>query len=686
MSDDFEIELKNDFLEEFTDLLDAAEEAFLSLEDNKENAEIINEIFRLAHNLKGTANAVGFDQLAELTHIAENLILKIKSGDVIINDSIVSILLEFKDQVCALIEGLKEDHSFKGEISSIISSLEKCCMQDSSSAEVLTSSSLEEAVPHADAFGDELEEEDLPQKQEVLVDDTPERVLESQDSTDDSFGYSVAALESLKEAGFDNAEEMLAAARDEEDKDKEKEKEVSNDTQVEDSKFEEIGKDDSVLKFNNLENVETEQNQNKTQEAARDEAQPLEKKNPSSSSSKKKEVDETIRVKLSRIDSLNNVLGELVILQTLLSQRRFQYIEDELSNKSIGMMNKLFKEVQGISMSLRMLPLKSTFQKMSRIVRDTSKLLGKEVELVIIGEETEVDKTVLEKLADPLVHIIRNAVDHGLELPVDREGSGKEAKGRVTLSAFHEGNSLVIEVVDDGKGIDPEVLLKKAQEKGIVGNRKLDQQEILNLIFHPGFSTKAEVTEVSGRGVGMDVVKTNIEQLGGEVNLTSKLGKGSTFKIILPLTLAIIDGMVISSGEEKFVIPLSQVNEITQFDVKEIQYFSGVTPMIKLRGEVLPLFFLEEKVNGTKNSLERVTVIVVRNQNLSFGVALEDIHQQQQIVVKKLGQDIKNQKGLMGSAIMSDGRPSLILDIIEMFKDDFKSSAGSLDQGRQRTA
>jgi two-component system chemotaxis sensor kinase CheA len=440
------------------------------------------------------------------------------------------------------------------------------------------------------------------------------------------------------------------------------------------------------LKFNNLENVETEQNQNKTQEAARDEAQPLEKKNPSSSSSKKKEVDETIRVKLSRIDSLNNVLGELVILQTLLSQRRFQYIEDELSNKSIGMMNKLFKEVQGISMSLRMLPLKSTFQKMSRIVRDTSKLLGKEVELVIIGEETEVDKTVLEKLADPLVHIIRNAVDHGLELPVDREGSGKEAKGRVTLSAFHEGNSLVIEVVDDGKGIDPEVLLKKAQEKGIVGNRKLDQQEILNLIFHPGFSTKAEVTEVSGRGVGMDVVKTNIEQLGGEVNLTSKLGKGSTFKIILPLTLAIIDGMVISSGEEKFVIPLSQVNEITQFDVKEIQYFSGVTPMIKLRGEVLPLFFLEEKVNGTKNSLERVTVIVVRNQNLSFGVALEDIHQQQQIVVKKLGQDIKNQKGLMGSAIMSDGRPSLILDIIEMFKDDFKSSAGSLDQGRQRTA
>lgn len=389
------------------------------------------------------------------------------------------------------------------------------------------------------------------------------------------------------------------------------------------------------------------------------------------------ESEESIRVKLSRIDKINNVMGELVILQTVISQRRYEFIRDDLSNKSIGMMGKLFKEVQEIAMSLRMLPLKSTFQKMNRIVRDTSKTLDKKVKLHMRGEETEVDKTVLEKIADPLVHIVRNAVDHGLESPADREEKGKSPEGVVELMAFHEGSNLVIQVTDDGKGIDPEIIRKKAIEKKVISEgTELSDQQVLQLIFHPGFSTKEQVTEVSGRGVGMDVVKTNIEGLGGEVTLMSKPGEGSSVKVTLPLTLAIIEGLVISVNREKFVIPLGQVFEIAQVKKENIETFSGVANLFKLRGEVLPLFFINNKLGKKLEDADARTVIIVRGANHAFGVAVDDILNQQQIVIKKLGEDIQGEKGIMGSAIMADGMPSVILDLHELFNEDLKSSRG----------
>jgi two-component system chemotaxis sensor kinase CheA len=389
----------------------------------------------------------------------------------------------------------------------------------------------------------------------------------------------------------------------------------------------------------------------------------------------KKEIDESIRVKLDRIDKINNVIGELVILQTVVSQRRYQYIQDDLSNKSIGSMGKLFKEVQELAMSLRMLPLKGTFQKMTRIVRDTSDALGKNVKLHMLGEETEVDKTVLEKLGDPLVHIIRNAVDHGVESPEDREAAGKDPIGNVELKATHEGSNLVIQVTDDGKGIDHEALFKKAVDKKIVSpNANMTPNEIVQLIFHAGFSMKEKVTEVSGRGVGMDVVKTNIESLGGEVKLASKIGEGSSLKIILPLTLAIIEGIVINAEDEKFVLPLSQVYEIIQVKDEEVQEFSGVSKLFKLRGEVLPLFWVNKKVGHKVKESNRHTVIIVRGLQHAFGVVVDDILYQQQVVIKKLGADARGKKGIMGSAIMADGMPSIILDLFELFKDDVKSN------------
>ncbi len=380
-------------------------------------------------------------------------------------------------------------------------------------------------------------------------------------------------------------------------------------------------------------------------------------------------------------------MGELIILQTVLNQRKFQFIRDELSNKSIGQMAKLFKEVQELAMSLRMVPLKTTFQKMTRIVRDTSKALDKKVNLHMSGEDTEVDKTVLEGLGDPLVHIVRNAVDHGLESSEERVMAGKSEEGNVEILAYHEGSSLVIQVTDDGKGLDPEKLKKKAIEKGLIpANNNLTDKEAIELIFAAGFSTKEQVTEVSGRGVGMDVVKTNIAQLGGEVRVMSKVGQGSSIKIILPLTLAIIDGMLIKSAGQTFVVPLGQVFEIVRADRKMIESFTGGGELLRLRGDVIPLFDLGAKLGKITKKSDTNIIIVVRGLKHPFGVCIEDVVRQQQIVVKKLGLDIQGQKGLMGSAIMGDGRPSLILDLFELYKDDLKESRSYKNLAHAKTA
>ncbi len=609
--DDFELELKNDFLNESTDLLEAAESAFLKLEEERNNPTLLNEIFRLAHNLKGTSRAVGFDQLAELTHVAENLILKLKEGSIEVRDDVVSVLLEFKDKVNEMVEGLKGDINASFDIKSL------------------------------------------------------------QDKLEGISGNKAADSESASNEVADNKEEKLKVEKSVENIAMDFDEEVPPQS---DNRFDEVVVEEENKEENKEEKAEEKVEAPKIVEASSPiPATPI---RPASNNVNNSE-DESIRVKLSRIDKINNVIGELVILQTVISQRRYEFIQDDLSNKSIGMMGKLFKEVQEIAMSLRMLPLKGVFQKMNRIVRDTSKELKKEIKLHMVGEETEVDKTVLEKLNDPLVHIVRNAVDHGIEEAEERLKAGKEAIGNIELFAYHEGSNLVIQVTDDGKGINHEIIRKKAIAKGIISEQSnLSPDDLIQLVFHAGFSTKEKVTEVSGRGVGMDVVKTNIESLGGEVKIMSKVNEGSSLKIILPLTLAIIEGIIIVSGEEKFVVPLTQIFEITQVKSNEIENFSGVARLFKLRGEVIPLFFVNNKLGNKVLELKSYTVMIVRGVNYNFGVVVDDIITQQQIVIKQLGEDIKGRVGIMGAAIMADGMPALILDVFELFKDDLKASRG----------
>lgn len=646
--DEFEIELKQDFLSESVDLLEKAEEAFLDLEANRDDPELINSIFRLAHNLKGTSRAVGFEQLAELTHIAENLILKIKEGDIEVTDPIVSGLLSFKDKVEEMVEGLTADLEARFELSDTIALLEKLT-NDSENLDATNETETQvevEAldVPSSDAFEDfDITEEEVTSPQvemsaaalESMADlglDVP--IDNDTDKNEPEVEVSAAALESMAALGLDIN--------------------TINETKPEEQEG---------LKFNNI----TEPN--------KAEVLPVEKKKVVKKAAKKSDDDESIRVKLSRIDQINNIVGELIILQTVINQRRYEFIKDDLSNTSIGQMSKLFKEAQEIAMSFRMLPLKTTFQKMNRIVRDTSKALDKKVNLIIEGEETEVDKTILEQIADPLVHIIRNAVDHGLEATEDRLMNDKDETGNVWLRAYYEGNNLIIEVRDDGKGIPPDIIRKKAIENNVITeNQEISEHDLINLIFHPGFSTKEVVTEVSGRGVGMDVVKTNIEGLGGEVSVSSQLGKGSVFKIALPLTLAIVDGLVIDCENQRFVIPLGQVYEVVSLSKSDISSFSDGSHLFKLRGDVLPLFSLNKKLGKKSEIKDMNTTIILRGLDFAVGVTIDAIINQQQIVIKQLGEDIRHLKGMMGSAILSDGKPVFILDLFEMFKNDMKQS------------
>lgn len=634
--EDFELELKRDFLNESVDLLNDAEGAFLSLDKERTNTDLLNKIFRVAHNLKGTSKAVGFDQLAEVTHIAENLILKLKEGTLPVTDSAVTVLLKFKDKINEMIEGLKEEINQKFDTEEIKQDLNAVI---NGKVEVLEK---KEELPLEASAPERPEKEDKENKQEESFNE-----------------ISVAAITSL----FENGQSLETIIKMLEDSNYNRE-------QIE-AKLIEAGL--TPVELFSVKAVQIPVPEIKTT--------PKAPSPPAATSSAVKQEEDSIRVKLSAIDKLNNFVGELVILQTMLGQRRFTHIQDELSIKSIGQMSKLFKEVQELAMSLRMIPLKQTFQKMSRIVRDTSKALEKEVSLHLKGEETEVDKTVLEGLSDPLVHIVRNAVDHGLENKEDRIKAQKSEVGNVEILAYHEGSNLVIQVTDDGKGLDPQKLKNKAIEKGLIpANSDMSDKDAIDLIFHPGFSTKEKVTEVSGRGVGMDVVKTNITKLGGKVRVMSKIGQGSSFKIILPLTLAIIDGMAIKCAEQLFVLPLSQVFEIVLLKRKDIESFTGGGELFKLRGEVIPLFDLNSKIGLPAKKIENNIVIVVRGLRYAFGVRIDDVINQQQIVVKKLGKDIRGQAGLIGSAIMGNGRPAVILDLFELYKDDLKESRAFKNQ------
>lgn len=593
--DSFEAELKTGFLEEAAQLLSEAEQAFLQLESNPEDRTTVEKIFRLAHNLKGSANAVGFAQLGEFTHELESYLLKLKDGRLPIDRGAVDVLLRSNDFLVSWVAKLQSNFEACVDFCALVGEL-KC--QEQRCASIVN-----EPTPPSDAPAERAQEEPREESREETP--PPEAFEET--------GRSVVADDPIGEALAEATSSSLASP--------------PPSTQPPSS--------------------------------APSNAPP-----PNAANA----PEESIRIGLGRLEKLLNFVGEMVILQSVLNE---QALSDDklLLRKTIHQLGKVTKEVQELSMGLRMIPVRQTFQKMQRIVRDTSSALGKRVNLILEGEDTELDKTVLESIGDPLVHLIRNAVDHGIEPAEVRCERGKKLTGEVRLSAFHQSGNLMIEIRDDGGGLDPAKLRAKAIEKGLIpANRTLSDQECYQLIFASGFSTKAETTDISGRGVGMDVVRTNIERLKGDIHIETELGKFTCFRVRLPLTLAIIDGMVVTTDGARYVIPLAHVHESVRPAKEDLHFVTGMGEVYSLRGENLPIYRLSSLL-GSRAKPRAPTdciAIVVRTLKHPFAVLVDDILNQTQVVIKKLGAEHSRLVGFSGSAILGDGKPALILELAEL--------------------
>ena len=369
-----------------------------------------------------------------------------------------------------------------------------------------------------------------------------------------------------------------------------------------------------------------------------------------------------------KVDSLINMVGELVITQSMLSQMGDEFSMDKLEDlrEGLAQLERNTRELQESVMRIRMLPISFSFQRFPRLVHDLSQKMDKKIELKMTGEQTELDKTVMEKIGDPLVHLVRNSLDHGIESPEVRVAAGKSEVGTINLNAYHQGGFIIIEIIDDGAGLPKDKLLAKAIEKGLVSpNDNLPDEKIYDLIFHPGFSTADQVTDVSGRGVGMDVVRKNIKELGGNVDVTTEQGKGTKFTIRLPLTLAILDGQLIRVGSETYIIPLVSIIESLEIQTENVNSIAGTTEVYKMRDEYIPLVRLYEvfDVQPETTRLQDCLLVVVEGDGGKAGILVDDLLSQQQVVIKSLETNYKRLEGISGATILGDGTVALILDV-----------------------
>jgi len=383
----------------------------------------------------------------------------------------------------------------------------------------------------------------------------------------------------------------------------------------------------------------------------------------------------SIRVGIDKVDSLINMVGELVITQSMLGQlgEDFQMADLQKLQGGLGQLEQNTRELQESVMRIRMLPISFAFSRFPRMVRDLSRRLDKQMELTLIGETTELDKTVMEKIGDPLVHLVRNSVDHGIELPADREAAGKNPVGHITLNAYHQGGNVVIEITDDGKGLDRERIRAKAVEKELMSDKEaaaLSDAQVHDLIFHPGFSTANEVSDVSGRGVGMDVVRRNIQDLNGTVELASEQGVGSTVTIRLPLTLAILDGQLVKIGSQTYIFPLVSIIESMQIGRDKVSEVAGGCDVFQLRNEFVPIVRLYDVFNIEPDStkIEESLLVVVESDGDKVGIVVDDLEAQQQVVIKSLEQNYQRIEGISGATILGDGTVALILDVPGLVK------------------
>ena len=671
------------FLEESFEGLELMESSLLNLQPG--DNETIHSIFRAAHSIKGGAGTFGFDKVTEFTHLVETLLDEMRDGRREIEQNDVELLLESVDCIRILIEATRDEAEYDEEKVASTSQLLAETLDESLDQKSEPSNAAEESaeltkplityqihfVPehHLAQTGNDplLLFSALSELGELTVNAQCNN-LPSLADLDAEELYLSWQLELLSTASEADIREVFEWVEDECQLD-------IHQTNVAASPADNA----DVNTSSQNENPENESQQVSDIEKVTDLAEAniavtpeetsvtTDKANTKASTKAKQEVG-SIRVGVDKVDSLINLVGELVITQSMLSELGNDFDITKVEKLTTGLEQLLqnTKELQESVMKIRILPISFAFNRFPRLVHDLSKKTGKEIELIIKGEQTELDKTVMEQIGDPLVHLVRNAVDHGIEPAEIRLSCGKPAKGTISLDAYHEGGNIVIEISDDGGGINRQAVFNKALEKGIVEpNTTLTDSQVFDLLFEPGFSTAKEVSDISGRGVGMDVVKRNIQSLGGRIQVESEAGKGSKFKVNLPLTLAILDGQLVKVGTEVYIIPLITIVESLQTKPELINRVSGDMILYRLREDNVPvipiyqLFNLTAKTEKVENSL----LVVVEADGQKIGLMVDDLLAQQQVVIKSLKDNYQQVEGISGATILGDGSVAMILDI-----------------------
>ena len=685
------------FFEESFEGLQTMETCLLEIDCENLDLETINSIFRAAHSIKGSSSTFGFGEVAEFTHVLETLLDQVREGSRKLNQDHVDLLLQSVDCLNSMLTSLQAEDPIDTQQSTalieqfnaILEGKEPASSENAEPAAVVAeetaSDTPQEPVSQQAVAGDvtSWQISFVPDVNILRTGNEPIRMFRELAELGDL--TVTARTGKIPDLGALNPEECHLGW------------DLFLDTREEKARIEEVFEwvvDESDLTISmagglfDVEPVAVEENPlpeiseevaavstdapdnaNNTTAAP---AVTAEKKKEATPPKETKSAESTsIRVSIEKIDSLVNLVGELVITQSMLGQLGSEFDLSKLSSLQEGLaqLEHNTRELQESVMRIRMLPISFTFTRFPRMVRDLSKQLGKKIELKLSGEQTELDKTVMEKIGDPLVHLVRNALDHGLETPEERVAAGKSETGTITLNAFHQSGNIMIQIIDDGRGLNKQKILNKAIQNGVVSEKEvLSDEQIQDLIFQPGFSTADQVTDVSGRGVGMDVVRRNIQELNGGIEVRSVKGEGSTFTIRLPLTLAILDGQLIQVGKQTFIVPLVSIVESLQPDMSLINHVAGGCDVFRLRDEYIPIVKLWEVFGAEPSSREMSDslLVVVEVGSAKVAIVVDDLLGQQQVVIKSMETNYKKVAGISGATILGDGTVSLILDITDL--------------------
>lgn len=674
------------FIEESKEHLQACNEHLLELEKNPENLAIVNEIFRSAHTLKGMSATMGYEDLASLTHQMENVLDGIRHAKISVTPELLDVVFLAVDDLEAMILSISEGGDGKRDVSEAVRKL-KLIESGESPAQIISqaeaASSL--AVLNKPSIGvyDEFELTVLQQSREqgffpyeITISLREDCLLKAARvymifEAIERLGEVIKAtppVDQLEEEQFDTTFTVTLVSKEEGSV---IERAILNVSEVEKAEASLLSTQDLRVKEEEIAEIPV---QETVIVSTADAALSEDKKDESSKNANGKQANagsKTIRVNIERLDILMNLFEELVIDRGRLEQISSELKNQEL-NETVERMSRISGDLQNIILNMRMVPIETVFNRFPRMVRQLARDLNKKINLEIIGAETELDRTVIDEIGDPLVHLLRNAMDHGIETPDVRRANGKNEEGTVLLKAYHSGNHVFIDIEDDGAGISRDRVLKKAIKNGIISEKEagsLTDKQVFGLIFASGFSTAEKISDISGRGVGLDVVKNTIESLGGTVTIDSELGKGSIFSIQLPLTLSIISVMLVEIQKEKFAIPLSSIIETAIIKKEEILNAHN-QKVIDFRGKVVPLLFLKElfEVPVHKEADGFYSVVIVRKGDKMAGLVVDSFIGQQEVVLKSLGNYLSNIFAISGATILGDGQVALIVDCNALIK------------------